>query len=73
MKEEFDKLLLSKERNRKKKKYFPEHWISKGYKETVAYDLAYKVFTGTLSDEENAMTKITTKFNKDFFIIRGIK
>lgn len=67
----FEKLLESKERNRKKKKKFPDYWIIRGYKKDNAFDLAKKFYYGTISVEELKMTNCTTTWNINFWIIRG--
>jgi hypothetical protein len=69
--EDFERLLASPEKNRKKKKYFPDFWLIRNYLESQAYDLAYKYFSETITPEEIQMTKIKTYYNKLFWIIRG--
>ena len=70
-KTDFEALLNSSERNRKKKDYFPDKWLIRGYKEEAAYDIAYKFFSKTISEDELKKIKICTVFNTDFWLIRG--
>lgn len=71
MSTEFLNHLTSSERNRKKKKNFPEYWTTRKYTEEAAYDLAFKFFNNTISDVELKMISCSTQFNKDFWLIRG--
>lgn len=67
----FDELLQSKERNRKKKKYFPDFWLSKGYLEPRAYYLAEKFYTNTISEYDLNLTKCKSIWNKNLWLSRG--
>ena len=67
----FEDLLLSKERNRKKKKYFPDHWIIRGFKPEKAYELAKKFFENIITDSEKQLLSVCTQMSTDFWLIRG--
>ena len=69
--EAFQTLLKSKQKNRKKKRFFPDFYLNKGYKEQQAFDLAFKVFSGTLSPEEKASISVCTLWDKRYYLIRG--
>ena len=68
---EFENLLKSNEKNRTKKRYFPDFWIRRKYKETQALNLAFKHFTKTVSEEEKEMISVCSAWDKRFYIIRG--
>lgn len=70
-KKEFEKLLLSKERNRKKKKYFPDYWLHRNYLQQRAYDLAFKFFFNTITEQEKYLTTVAQPNRKEFWISRG--
>lgn len=67
----FKQLLLSKERNRKKKKYFPDYWLERNYLSDRAYELALKYFLGTINEQDSYLTTIAQPNRKEFWISRG--
>lgn len=69
--ENFNNLLVSKERNRKRKKYFPEYWEHRNYLPKQAFDLAYKHYTNTITEEEVEKTRVAQCIIIDFWLIRG--
>jgi len=69
--DEFTKLLASSERNRKKKKCFPDFWLKRNYLPERATELAFKFFTNTITPEELSMTLVAQCTKIEFWIIRG--
>ena len=64
-------LVNTKERNRKKKKYFPDYYLSRNYLHDTAFELAAKYYCGVLTDYELDCLSICCNFNIDFWKIRG--
>lgn len=67
----FKELLDSKERNRKKKKYFPEYYLSRNYLPEQSTKLAFKHFNNTMLDGEIRMMTISSGWSIAFWLIRG--
>lgn len=70
-KEEYEKLLANTRSGRTSKRIFPEFWLKRNYKKEAAESLAYKTYTGTISEEELRKTKICSSYIVDFWTIRG--
>ena len=71
MNQEYETLLLSKERNRNKKPYFPNYYITRKYLEPVAYDLAKKHYFNLLTEQEILDIKECSRWRVVFWTIRG--
>lgn len=70
-KEEYEKLLANTRRGRISNKIFPEFWLKRKYNKEAAESLAFKTYTGSISEEELRKTKICTTYSVDFWTIRG--
>lgn len=68
---EFIDLLNSHEKNRKKKKYFPDYWLKRNYLPEKSYTLALKHYMGTITDEEKRLINVCQPTNYEFWISRG--
>ncbi len=71
MDEEYGLLLSSDQKNRKKKKYFPDYYIKRNYLVERAFNIAKKYYFGLLSWEEDQSIKQTCCWKLDFWKIRG--
>jgi len=71
MNAEFEALLNSTEKNRKKKKYFPDYWLCRNYKQDRAYELAEQFFLGTVSEDVMRLISCETAWKLDFWLARG--
>jgi len=67
----YNEIISSNEKNRKKKRYFPEYYINRGYLENQSNILAEKFYSNTLTEKEKTDISISTTWNPDFWIIRG--
>ncbi len=68
---DFESLLASKERNRKKKKYFPDYWLSRNYLPERSIELAKYHYFNNLPEEDRALLACETCWKIDFWLARG--
>jgi len=67
----YNDLLDSGERNRKKKKYFPDFWLARNYLKERAFKLAKDYYYNTITKEDEELTKCFTTFKTEFWLSRG--
>lgn len=66
-------LLNSKEKNRKKKKYFPDYYLNRGYLQNSADSLARKYYFNKLTRTEIEAMCSVSRYSLQFWTIRGYK
>ena len=71
MNEEYQTLVNSKEKNRKKKRYFSEYYTCRGYLEDQATLIAKKYYFNLLTPQELLELKDFCSFRESFWRIRG--
>lgn len=67
----FKELLESKERNRKKKRWFPDYYLDRNYKEETAFKLAESFYDGTMSQETLEHISLCSNFSIPYWVVRG--